>query len=370
MKTITGYIFRSISIITAMMMLFPSAAPVHAQSDGPEIRITQVDNSAFPKVTVYFSAVDAAGEPIGIDPRQIQLTENGLVLDTTEIGNAGEVGQLTTMLVMDVSGSMLLQGKLNSAKKAAITYIEQMRPGDQAGLYTFNTIVKYVQPVTSDRKAMITAIEGLNAYDDTAMYDALFQAGKSLHDIPGRKAIIVLTDGLDNVSKNSAENVIQGIGPNGLSISTIGLGDPNKTGINSGLDEQGLISLSEKAGGIYSYANNPETLKNLYSLYSRNLQNEFQLSYTSPSTLRDGTNRTLNISIVRSGDTLSSTNASYNPGGILPEAARDPSWLVFGILLSGLLLLLAVPMIYQKFRQMKPAALAPVKEKKTSIKLK
>ncbi len=370
MKFYSGFTLRLFILFTILMTLMVPSASTLAQSDGPIIRITQVDNSSFPKVTVYFSASSSTGEPIGIDPRQIQLTENSQIMDTSEIGNIGEFGQLTTMLVMDVSGSMLLSGKLSSAKKAAVTYINQMRPGDQAGLYTFNTVVKYVQPVTSDRKALITAIEGLNAYDDTAMYDALFQANSSLKAIQGRKAIIVLTDGMDNVSKYSPAAVIKGIGPDGLSISTIGLGDPNKTGINSGLDEQGLISLSEKAGGIYSYANDPETLKNLYSLYSRNLQNEFQLTYTSPSSLRDGTNRTLNISIVKSGNMLSSTNTSYNPGGILPEAAGEQSWLVFGILMSVLLMLLVVPMIYQRIQQMRPAATSTVKEKKTSIKLK
>ena len=370
MKYITVFFFRTIILLTMLLSIFSTSAPVMAQSTGPVIHITQVDNSTFPRVTVYFSAVNEAGEPIGIDPRQIELTENGQVMDTSEVSSIGEVGELTTMLVMDVSGSMLLSGKLAGAKKAAVTYINQMRAGDQAGLYTFNTVVKYVQPVTSDRAALIAAIEGLNAYDDTAMYDAISQASNSLKDFPGRKAIIVLTDGMDNISKNSPEAVIKGIAPNGLSISTIGLGDPNKTGINSGLDEEGLKKLSEKAGGIYSYANNPESLKNLYQGYSRNLQNEFRLMYTSPSSLRDGNNRTLNINIVQSGNTLSSTTASYNPGGVLPEAGRKSSWLIFGILLTALLILLLVPMIYQKVRLAAPAPDAANKVKKTVIKLK
>lgn len=363
---------QALALVLVLLMALSPLVSVQAQAETTRIRITQVDNSKFPQVTVYVSVTNAAGEPVGVDPSQIQLSENGNVMNSKGAGGSGEIGPLTTLLVMDVSGSMLQAGKLNSAKDAARAYVQQMRPGDQAGLMTFNTEVRYVQPLTTDLAVLTAAIDKLNAYDDTAMYDALAQGTQILKDVPGRKAIIVLTDGLDNISKNTPDKVIKAIGPNGLSISTIGLGDPQKSGINSGLDEAGLRTFSERAGGIYSYANDPATLQGLYQLYARALQSEYRIVYTSPSTLRDGANRTLSVSLARAGTVISSSaQMQYNPGGVLPEVAQSVSWPIFAAMLAGLLLLLFVPLaIGNLSRRQTSQAASPAAVKKPIIKLK
>ena len=374
MNSIIRRLCQALAVVLVMLSaLFPAASAL-AQDQAPQIRITQVDNSKFPQVTVYVSVTNAAGEPVAIDPHQIQLSENGALMSTQQsaAGKPGEAGQLNTLLAIDVSGSMLQGGKLSGAKAAARAYVNQMRPGDQVGLITFNTAVKYVQPLTSDQTALIAAINKLNAYDDTAMYDALALGTQVLKDVQGRKAIIVLTDGLDNISKITSDKVIEGIGPNSLSISTIGLGDPKQTGINSGLDETSLRSLSERAGGIYSYANDPAALQGLFQLYARALQSEYSIVYNSPSTLRDGTNRTLSVSLARSsGAATSSTVVQYNPGGVLPEVSQSVPWPVFAALFVGLLVLLFIPFAVgnlSRLRENQAAKPAPVK--KSSIRLK
>jgi len=253
---------------------------------------------------------------------------------------------LTTLLVMDVSGSMFDAGKLTAAKAAAQAYIEQMRPGDQAGLLTFNTKVTYLQAITTDRAALFHSIDSLDATGDTTLFDALDQAAQILQAVPGRKAIILLTDGLDNRSTHTADEVIQAIGAGGLSISTIGLGDPSKLGINSGLDEAILQSLAARAGGVYGYADDPASLRGLYEQYGRALQSEYRFTYTTSSTLRDGLSRTLTVSLGGSN----STQASYNPGGVLPEVSHPASWPIFASILVILVGLLFVPGLAGRIR--------------------
>jgi len=341
-----------------------------SQVEGLQIRITQVDNSKFPQVTVYISVTDAIGEPVGVDPNQITIYENDQPMQPEQVSGSGDIGPLTTLLVLDVSGSMYDAGKLTAAKAAAQAFIEQMRPGDQAGLLTFNTDVTYRQPITADREALIRAVNDLRARGDTAMFDALDQAVQILQDTPGRKAIIILTDGLDNRSHYTADEVIQAIGPGGLSISTIGLGDPAKLGINSGLDEAALKSLAERAGGAYGYVNDPGALRSLYERYGRTLQSEYHLTYTSPSDLRDGINRTLTVSLKRQGEETTSAQAQYNPGGVLPEVAHNVSWPLFGALIGGLVALLFVPMLASRGAQALGNRGGIVRKKKPRIKLK
>ncbi len=317
------------------------ALPQETDPDQPQIHITQVDTSQFPKVIVYVSVTNAAGEPVGVDPGQVTLYENGAPLAFDTVSGSGQIGALTTLLVMDISGSMNNNDKLGAAKDAARTYVDQMRPGDQAGLLVFNTEVQYVQPITTDREALKAAIDGLKAQHDTAMYNALMQATQILTDVAGRKAIIVLADGLDNRSTQTADEVIEQIGPSGLSISTIGLGDPSQLGVsNAALDEAAMRSLAERAGGTFGYASDLDSLRGLYEQYGRALQSEYVITYTSPSTLRDGVNRSLSVALSGNAEQAA---AEYNPGGLVPEVAQHNTWPLFFAILGGLVILLFAP---------------------------
>lgn len=331
--------------LTLSLLLTLLVAPTTFAQDnnGTQVRITQVDNSNFPQVTVYVSVTDASGQPVGVDPSSIQLFENGQLMQTNTVNGVGGQqgpGQLTTLLVMDVSGSMENGNKIDGAKQAAQAYVDQMRPGDQAGVVAFNTDVNVVQDVTSDHQALTKAIDSLKPLGNTAMFDALISSEKLLDNVSGRKAIILLSDGIDNKSKSVEDDVINAIGPAGLTISTIGLGDPKEAGNNFGLDEDALKSMAQRAGGIYSFETDPQALESIYQQYGRTLQSEYAFTYTSPSTLRDGVNRSLTVSL----NGAASASSQYNPGGVLPEVAGQ-SWMLFGGILVGLLILLFIPML-------------------------
>ncbi|MBN2118949.1 MAG: VWA domain-containing protein [Anaerolineales bacterium] len=340
-------------IVTTLLLVAISVWPVaavSAQEETPQLRITQVDNSKFPNVTVYVSATNAAGEPVGVEAGSIQIYENGQLMQVVDVQGGGEVvGQesipVTTMLVMDISGSMDKNDKISAAKEAAKSYVAQMRPGDQTGLITYDTQVYTVQPITGDIAVLTAAIDGLKTGSDTAMYNALMEAEKALEGVSGRKAIIVLTDGLDNKSQSTAEDVINGIGESGLTISAVGFGDASTRG-QTGLDEPALQFLAEKSGGVYGYATNAEVLKALYQQQSRALQSEYRITYVSPSPLRDGINRNITVSLTSAPV---SAEGKYNPGGVLPEVSNR-SWNMFGVILAGLLVLLFVPILFGLLR--------------------
>jgi Ca-activated chloride channel family protein len=358
--------------ICGVMASPASVGLVNAGQPQPDARITQVDVSQFPLVTLYVSVTDTAGQPWAIDPENIRIYENDQLMNLLEISGEGQIGPLTTMLVMDVSGSMNEAGKLQASKEAALAYVDLLNPGDQLGLMAFNTEVQYSQPVTLDLVRVKTAIRNLRADRDTALYDALVKAEEILNSIPGRKAIVALTDGLDNRSKVGTQDVLAGISAGGLSISTIGLGDPNKQGLNSGLDEKSLIELAGQAGGLYAYANEAETLKGIYQLYGNLLKSEYRITYHTPSELRDGIRRSLKVAIGESDGSTGIGKSDYNPGGVLPEVDTGNAWRLFAILLAGLGILLLLPilllMIFQRKDRKNPPPKKKVKGKHITIK--
>ncbi len=295
------------------------------------IRITQIDTSDFPRVTVYLAATDAEGEPVGLNPARIQLLENETVIPLDQIQGAGQVDPLSVLLAVDISGSMLYAGKLEAARAAARAFVEGLRPEDQVGLLTFHTEIDYPQPLTADRELIYSAIEALEAVDDTALYDALLEGIGILSEVGGRKAIVLITDGLDTLSLATPEMVLEAIGPAGLSISTVGLGDPEQDlAEKSAVDIEGLKFLAENAGGLYAYANDLESLTAVYQSYAASYQSEYQLTYTSPSALRDGVNRALTVRLIDAPPAAGEQEALvYNPGGLVPGglSAHTPDFI-------------------------------------------
>jgi VWFA-related protein len=340
-RWLRGLALASCLLTTAFLPLRQEAA---------NVKITQVDTSDFPRVTVYVSVTDQSGEPLAVDPAQIALAENGENVHPESVHGLDEDEPLATLLALDISGSMNKAGKLTAAKEAAAAYVRQMNSDDLVGLLTFNTAWELVQPLTADRDSLLTAIDGIVAERDTAMYDALYEAVGILSARTGRKAIIVLTDGLDNRSQHHSSDVISLIGPAGLSISTVGLGDPSQAGISqSGLDAQALRSLADRAGGTYAYAADPAALSAVYERYSRALHSEYALTYTTSARLRDGVNRSLTVELAESADAAGAT-AEYNPGGLVPEVAQANTWPLFFGLMAGLILLFAAPGIIGRLR--------------------
>lgn len=336
-------------------------------SDAVSLQITQVDTSQFPLVYVYVSAKDQAGNPVPVPVTDIELLEDGSPINTQAIQGMDEVTSFTSLLVMDNSGSMNFSNKLESAKQAASSYIEQMRSADQAGIITFNTKVQTIQEITSDQEALLAGINGIQARDDTAMWDALLTSVEMLNPISGRKAIIVLTDGMDNQSSATPEEILSAIGEGGLSISTIGFGTKPEAGATpdeyEGIDEQTLTNLAEQAGGIYGYVEDPEALVNLYATIRESLQSEVVISYITPQALRDGVKRSLSVRLAGAWeDHVSGSSSSYNPGGLIPEVPNPSNWVLFFILLGGLIVLLTIPLLLTNITAKK-------KKKKIHIRL-
>jgi VWFA-related protein len=313
-------------------------------ADGPiNVQVVQVDQSQFPVIDVYVSVTDAEGHPAKqLRPEDFILEENGQPQTLDHVSGAGEQGPVTIVLVIDKSGSMKSVGKMEAAQEAAIAFVQLMRPADSTGVISFDTEVTVVQPLTSDKDALVAAIRSIVPKGDTAVRDALYAAAEMLEPVSGRKAIIAVTDGMDNSSTHTQDDLLTFVGEQGMSIYTIGLGDPTQAGDEDvGIDEASLRAIAEGSGGLYTFAPKPEDLRGLYELLSIRIQNEYRLTYTSPNALRDGTIRTITVKVTTStGPT--DVNATYNPGGVIPEVEARSTWGLFlvGFVVLGFLLVL------------------------------
>jgi Ca-activated chloride channel family protein len=173
-------------------------------------------------------------------------------------------------LVADVSGSM--EGtKLRNAQQALRVFVEQIQ-GDteRLGMIAFSSSPSEVVPLDElkrSRDAISRAIDGLEAYGDTALLDAVdlaYRRLQTLGDSERINAIVVMTDGRENNSSirlDALTRRVQEQNQEGVQvlIFTIGYG--------SDADEKTLRALAESSGGQY-YEGDLETIRRLYKILS------------------------------------------------------------------------------------------------------
>lgn len=113
----------------------------------------------------------------------------------------------TVALVLDTSGSTHF--KMEDIQEAAIAFIDQLRPEDRVIVVSFDDQIRIHSEVTSDRRALASAIRRTHTGGGTKLYDAVDFVIKHFDHIQGRKAIVLFTDGVDTTSKRAtyASNV-------------------------------------------------------------------------------------------------------------------------------------------------------------------
>jgi VWFA-related protein len=100
------------------------------------------------------------------------------------------------VLMLDTSASTTVE-KLRQVQEAAVAFTEQLREGDRVKVISFDDEVRDLSDFTSDRAALAAAIRSTRPGKGTRLYDAFDLAYRALRRLKGRKAVIMLTDGVD-----------------------------------------------------------------------------------------------------------------------------------------------------------------------------
>ncbi len=134
---------------------------------------------------------------------------------------ADENAPVRVALLFDVSGSMRLATRLDDARQTARHFLSALRlgsssspweaPGDEVAVFSFDMNLQSLQSFTSDEGAIEKAISRVAPYGQTSLYDAIALTAEEVANTaqgdPHRRAVVVLTDGIDTSSRLSPEKV-------------------------------------------------------------------------------------------------------------------------------------------------------------------
>jgi Ca-activated chloride channel family protein len=120
----------------------------------------------------------------------------------------GEDGPISVALLIDVSGSMKVDERRASARAVVEQLLASLRPEDEVALFTFDKGLSQDQAFTSDTDLVRQALDRVEPFGSTSLYDAIAGTAKQLETLrTKRRAIVVVTDGLDNASRMRPSDV-------------------------------------------------------------------------------------------------------------------------------------------------------------------
>lgn len=192
-----------------------------------------------------------------------------------------------TMLIMDVSSSMAQE--LEDAKNGVRTYVELLRSIDRVGLAQFDSSIVRFQKLTADKDSVLAAIDAAELGRGTAIFDPLMLAVQEIKLKKNRCGIIVYTDGQDNSSTTTHVEVIDSARAYNIPIFTIALGNDTR--------EDELEQIAQRTGGIFFKAATAAEMSQVFKDLSNVILNYYVLAHTTTDPERNGTWRTLEVSV-------------------------------------------------------------------------
>jgi VWFA-related protein len=181
---------------------------------------------------------------------------------------------------MDTSASMT--PSMRSAQAAAIDFLLLALRGDQdrAFVVGFDARPHLVQSLTAARDELVDAIAGLRPGGTSALCDAVVFSVVQMQRIPGRRALVVLTDGVgreERVDFGTCQRFVQ---RSGVPIYAILLaGDDPTAERQGGVDEQKLGRLTSSVGGRLFVAERADRLGSVYRSVIDDLRSQYLLTY-------------------------------------------------------------------------------------------
>jgi Ca-activated chloride channel family protein len=265
----------------------PSAAP----ATPPPFRL-EVDVDV---VSVTAVVYDKAGKFVrGLGPKDVEVLEDGVRQDVSYFreasGAGGERIPLSVVLVLDCSGSM--RHNMHFLQEAAVNFVGKLEDVDSALVVSFNESVKGSMEFTGDTGRLEQFVESLEAWGGTSLYDAIHYGLGRVKDQPGRKAIVVFTDGADTTSSMKEQEVIDYARSVEATVYCIGF--RGESGLLARSPRGFLRHIAQETGGAYFFPDKIAELIKIFAGISDELHNHYLLAYT-PKRPPDGTWRTIEI---------------------------------------------------------------------------
>ena len=227
-------------------------------------------------VELHAVVTDSKGNPVDdLSADDFKVSYGGKTYPTAAFAYADDV-PLVLGLLVDTSGSMGML--MHDTRRAAAKFLGQtVKSTDQAFLADFDIQPRLVHPVSGDLPSLMRSLGKLNADGATAMYDAVVFSLLQYEQRPGRRALVVLTDGDDIDSRYGPKHCADMARNLGVPVYVIGLGALDT--FQRSFSKRDLRHLTEGTGGRLYFVNTFEELAAAYAQINAELRSQYSLGF-------------------------------------------------------------------------------------------
>lgn len=303
--------------LTAASALAQSVTPASAQ--GP------VFKSGSALVALNVTVQDDGSRFIGgLTPEDFAIYEDGVKQDVQFFESAAV--PIDLIVLIDTSSSM--GDKLDVVHDAASGFLKTLRGGDRGAVIAFSDSVRILQPLTSDRQLLESAVRSTGAKGSTSLNNAVYIALKSFGqgarttatgDVR-RQAIVVLSDGEDTSSLVSFDDVLTLARKTGVNVYTVSLQSKYDAALQTGRryfsDSDRAMKLLARETGAQSFFPLADGLRNVYSTIASELASQYSIGYVPANSRADGRFRRVVVQVVTKPELHPRTRPGYTADGI------------------------------------------------------
>src|SRR3954454_678623 len=282
--------FRTILLL--LVVLFFNAGLVAAQDDD----VIRVNTDL---VVLNITVTDKDGQYVkGLKASDFKVFEDGVEVKPNLLASFSlQESPYAAVVLLDSSGSM--EARFSLARSAAIRFLDGLRPEDVAAVYRFDSKVERVQEFSGGRDLAPIAY-AIHAKGMTTLNDAIVEASKTLAErTEVRKAIVVLSDGMDTFSKASAQKAVESALAVGASIFAVDMSSIEVAGSARQQSAASLRGFAEKTGGRFIATPGGPALRDAFTGIADELGHQYTLSYRPVNQKRDGKWRALEVKVTR-----------------------------------------------------------------------
>lgn len=239
-------------------------------------------------VTVQQIPLSVAGGAAPLRAEQITLLDDGVKRPVESLVAAADQ-PLNVILLIDYSESMLEE--LPVVKEAARQFARALlRPQDRLAVAGFNQNTFWLTGYTNDWTAVAPALDRVKPIGETHLYDSVIEMLYQIQKVPGRHALVVLTDGVDQGSSFKLDHLVHYARYAGVPVYPVvknkSLSRWMKLGVGR-LQARKLDRIAEDTGATYFIIQSERELAPVYTRIAQELRQQYQLVFRSEAEVPD-----------------------------------------------------------------------------------
>jgi len=291
------------TILAVAVIVVAAARPAGGQNRlMPVVSDFRADSTL---VLVPITVVDRRGAVVnGLPSAAFTLTENGVRQQIQSFSE--EDVPVSLGIVLDLSGSM--RRVLGDAKETLQALMKDANPADEAFLNGVSTRPRPYSGFTQDFGEILNRVAFEGAAGDTALVDTVYGSLQELHSgVHTRKALLVISDGMDNHSRRSKGELLEFAMESDAQIYTIAVSDSSKQyakPMERMEENRGLLFLDElsaKTGGLSFVVHSQADITAAAANIGQALRNQYTLGYVPVGNSRSGQWRRIRVTVAGSG---------------------------------------------------------------------